>query len=59
MVIGVIESAVVGSVYVVQGAIDYDSPAYGIQKYELDSESNKLDLQINTKVDGSQEVSYI
>jgi len=58
-VFDVVEATQVGSVYVVQAATDIDSPAYGVQKYELDSESGKFGLQISTKLDGSQEVKAI
>ena len=56
VVFDIVEATQLGSVYVVQAATDVDSPAYGVQKYELDSESGKFGLQINTKLDGSQEV---
>ena len=56
VVFDVVEATQVGSVYVVQAAADVDSPAYGVQKYELDSDAGKFGLQINTKLDGSQEV---
>jgi len=58
VVFDIVESTQVGSVYVIQAATDIDSPAYGVQKYELDSESGKFGLQINSKLDGSQEASY-
>ena len=56
VVFDVVEATQLGSVYIVQAAADVDSPPYGVQKYELDSESGKFGLQISTKLDGSQEV---
>jgi len=56
VVFDIVEATQLGSVYVIQAATDIDSPPYGIQKYELDSESGKFGLQISTKLDGSQEV---
>jgi len=56
VIFDIVEATQLGSVYVIQAATDVDSPAYGVQKYELDSESGKFGLQISTKLDGSQEV---
>ena len=56
VVFDIVEATQIGSVYIVQAATDADSPTYGVQKYELDSESGKFGLQISTKLDGSQEV---
>ena len=58
VVFDIVEATQVGSEYVVQAATDVDSPAYGVQKYELESKSGKFGLQISTKLDGSQEVRY-
>jgi len=56
LVFDIVEATQIGSVYIIPAATDVDSPAYGVQKYELDSESGKFGLQISTKLDGSQEV---
>lgn len=53
------EAAAVGSAYIVPTASDTDSPTNGVQRYELDSVSNKFGLQINPKLDGTLEVKLV
>lgn len=53
------EAAVVGSAYIVPTASDTDSPTNGVQRYELDSVSNRFGLQINPKLDGTLEVKLV
>lgn len=48
-----------GSVYILPTASDIDSPSFGIQRYELDSPSNKFGLESTTKIDGVREVRLI
>jgi len=44
----IVEAALVGSVYILPTASDDDCPAYGIQRYELDSTSTKFGLLSKT-----------
>lgn len=53
------EAAVVGSTYIVPNAIDNDGPVYGIQRYELDTVSNRFGVQFTSKLDGSLEVKLV
>jgi len=56
----IIESAVIGSIYVLPTATDWDGPSYGVQRYELSRATNELEarfeLQTSSKLDGSTEV---
>ena len=55
--LSVSESSSPGSSYVIPAAVDADSPQFGVQRYELDSRSNKFGLQVTLNIDGSQEAS--
>ena len=56
----ILESATVGSSFVIPSAIDEDSPKYSIQRYELaPSSSAKFELKIATKLDGSKDVRLV
>lgn len=50
------EAAAVGSTYILPTAVDFDSPPYGIQNYEIDAPAEKFGLQVNTKLDQTLEV---
>jgi len=52
------ESASVASAYVIPAALDDDSPQFGVQRYELDSLSDKFGLEVTQNIDGTQEVQY-
>ena len=51
------ESASAGSTYVIPAAVDVDSPQFAVQRYELDSQTNKFSLEVRQNIDGTQEVS--
>ena len=53
------ESASPGSMYVIPAAADADSPQFAVQRYELDSQTDKFSLQVTQNIDGSQEVHNI
>jgi protocadherin delta 1 len=55
----ILESALPGSGFTLPAAIDLDSPTFGIQRYELHSESDKFMLKVTNKVDGSTDVRLI
>ena len=55
----VLESAMPGSSFVIPTAIDPDSGDYGIQRYELLSNTDKFELDAKPKVDGSTEVRLV
>jgi len=50
------ESARPGSRYVIPAASDADSPQFAVQRYELDSRTNKFSLEVSQNIDGTQEV---
>ena len=50
------ESASAGSTYVIAAADDVDSPQFAVQRYELDSQTNKFSLEVTQNIDGTQEV---
>ena len=50
------ESAVIGSRIPVPSAIDTDSPLYGIQNYTWEDPSEKFNLEIIPKLDGSTDL---
>lgn len=52
----IIEAASVGSAYVLPTAADWDSPKFGVRRYELIPSSNKFSLHQTKKLDGSTEV---
>jgi len=47
---------VVSSTYVIAAAVDADSPQFAVQRYELDSFTDKFGLQVTQNIDGTQEV---
>jgi hypothetical protein len=51
------ESSPVGSTFVIPSASDADSPAFNIQRYELDYKTSLFALDVTTNIDGTQEVS--
>ena len=55
----VLESAMPGSSFVIPTAIDPDSGDFGIQRYELLSNTDKFELDAKPKVDGSTEVRLV
>lgn len=55
----IVEAAQVGSVYIIPTASDADSPRYGIQRYELDTQSAKFGLKSSEKIDGLIEVKLV
>ena len=57
--IGIIEAALVGSTFVLPTAVDWDSPANGVQHYGLVPASKYFELQVNLKLDGSTEVKLL
>ena len=50
------ESASPGSTYVIPAAVDVDSPEFAVERYELDSQTNKFGLEVTQNIDGTQEV---
>ena len=50
------ESSTPGSTYVIPAAVDVDSPQFAVQRYELDSQTDKFSLQVTQNIDGTQEV---
>ena len=52
------ESASPGSSYVIPAAADADSPQFAVQRYELDSQTNKFGLEVTQNIDGTQEASF-
>ena len=50
------ESSSAGSTYVVLAASDPDSPQFAVQRYELDSRTDKFGLEVTQNIDGTQEV---
>jgi len=52
------ESASPGSTYVIPAAVDADSPQFAVQRYELDSLTDKFGLEVTQNIDGTQEVNY-
>ena len=53
------ESASEGSSLILPSAVDNDSPKFGIQRYELDSPTEKFQLDVREKVGGSTDVKLI
>ena len=56
----ILESATIGSSFVIPSAVDEDSPAFGIERYELtQSSSDKFQLKVTPKLDGSKDVRLV
>jgi len=55
--LSVSESASPGSTYVIPAAVDVDSPQFAVQRYELDSRTDKFSLEVTENIDGTQEVA--
>ena len=59
MTLTVSESASPGTMYVIPAALDADSPQFGVQRYELDSQTDKFGLEVTQNIDGTQEVRAV
>ena len=55
----ILESALVGSSFIVPAAEDPDGPGYGIKKYRLTPDMPQFKLQVTQKVDGSTELKVM
>ena len=56
ILLSILESAAVGSTFLLPSAVDMDSPKYGVQRYELESAWNKFGVRVTPKLDGFLDV---
>ena len=55
-VLSILESAAVGSTFLLPSATDPDSPSFGVHRYDIASDSNKFGLSVTRKLDGFLDV---
>ena len=55
-VVSILESAAVGSTFLLPSATDPDSPSFGVHRYDIASDSNKFGLSVTKKLDGFLDV---
>jgi len=55
-VLSILESAAVGSTFLLPSATDPDSPSFGVHRYDIASDSNKFGLSVTKKLDGFLDV---
>lgn len=55
-VLSILESAAVGSTFLLPSATDPDSPSFGVHRYDIVSDSNKFGLSVTKKLDGFLDV---
>ena len=54
--LSILESAAVGSTFLLPSATDPDSPSFGVHRYDIASDSNKFGLSVTKKLDGFLDV---
>jgi len=55
-VLSIMESAAVGSTFLLPSATDPDSPSFGVHRYDIASDTNKFGLSVTKKLDGFLDV---
>ena len=55
-VISILESAAIGSTFLLPSATDPDSPSFGVHRYNIESDSNNFGLSVTKKLDGFLDV---